>query len=75
MLRSLGGGRRYEVFLVWDDHRLAVLVAKLLRPDHASDPAALRELADEADGARAARPPGARARLRRRAGRAASRTC
>jgi serine/threonine protein kinase len=48
VLRHLGGGRRYEVFLVWDEHRLAVLVAKLLRPDHASDPAALRELADEA---------------------------
>ena len=48
VLRHLGGGRRYEVFLVWDEHRLAVLVAKLLRPDHAADPAALRELADEA---------------------------
>ena len=47
VLRALGGGRRYEVFLVWDDHRLAVLVVKLLRPDHAADPAALRELADE----------------------------
>jgi eukaryotic-like serine/threonine-protein kinase len=47
VLRALGGGQRYEVFLVWDDHRLAVLVAKLLRPDHARDPAALRELADE----------------------------
>ena len=57
VLRSLGGGRRYEVFLVWDEHRLAVLVAKLLRPDHASDPAALRELADEAGAlARLAHP-------------------
>jgi serine/threonine protein kinase len=49
VLRSLGGGRRYEVFLVWDDHRLAVLVAKVLRPELAADPAALRELAEEAD--------------------------
>jgi eukaryotic-like serine/threonine-protein kinase len=57
VLRSLGGGRRYEVFLVWDDHRLAVLVAKLLRPELASDPAALRELADEAEAlARLAHP-------------------
>ena len=48
VLRHLGGGRRYEVFLVWDEHRLAVLVAKLLRPDHATDATALRELADEA---------------------------
>ena len=35
VLRRLGGGRLYEVFLVWDDHRLAVLVAKVLRPDQA----------------------------------------
>ena len=48
VLRSLGGGRRYEVYLVWDDHRLAVLVAKVLRPDQVSDPAALRELTQEA---------------------------
>jgi serine/threonine protein kinase len=47
VLRALGGGRRYEVFLVWDEHRLAVLVAKLLRPELARDPVALRELADE----------------------------
>src|SRR5205823_11964937 len=34
VLRGLGGGRRYEVFIVWEDHRLAVLVAKVLRPEH-----------------------------------------
>jgi serine/threonine protein kinase len=49
VLRQLGGGRRYEVFLIWDDHRLAVLVAKVLRPDQAGDAVALRELAREAD--------------------------
>jgi len=48
VLRRLGGGRRYETLLVWDEHRLAVLVAKVLRPDCASDPQALRELAHEA---------------------------
>ena len=47
VLRRLGGGRRYEVFLVWDDHRLAVLVAKLLRPDQATDAVALRDLERE----------------------------
>ena len=47
VLRDLGGGHRYEVFLVWDEHRLAVLVAKVLRPGVASDPAVLRELAAE----------------------------
>jgi serine/threonine protein kinase len=49
ILRRIGGGRRYEVFLVWDDHRLAVLVAKVLRPDQASEPAAVGELARERD--------------------------
>jgi serine/threonine protein kinase len=49
VLRRLGGGRRYETLLVWDDHRLAVLVAKVLRPDEAREPPALRELAREAD--------------------------
>jgi len=48
VLRRLGGGRRYEVLLVWDDHRLAVLVAKMLRPDQAGEPGALRELGREA---------------------------
>jgi eukaryotic-like serine/threonine-protein kinase len=33
VLRSIGGGSRYEAFLVWDEHRLAILVAKVLRPD------------------------------------------
>jgi serine/threonine protein kinase len=57
VLRPLGGGRRYEVFLVWDEHRLAVLVAKLLRPELAADPAALGELAREGEAlARLAHP-------------------
>jgi eukaryotic-like serine/threonine-protein kinase len=47
VLRRLGGGQRYEVFLVWDDHRLTVLVAKVLRPDHAADERALHDLAHE----------------------------
>jgi eukaryotic-like serine/threonine-protein kinase len=49
VLRRLGGGRRYEVLLVWDDRRMAVLVAKVLRPDQATEPPALRELAREAE--------------------------
>ena len=57
ILRALGGGRCYEVFLVWDDHRLAVLVAKLLRPELAGDPAAVRELEREGEAlARLAHP-------------------
>ena len=53
ILRRLQGGRRYEVFLVWDGHRLAMLVAKLLRPDLATDPVALRDL--DREGAALAR--------------------
>ena len=49
VLRRIGGGSRYEVFLVWDEHRLSVLVAKVLRPDHASEPAALADLRREAE--------------------------
>jgi eukaryotic-like serine/threonine-protein kinase len=49
ILRRIGGGRRFEVFLVWDDRRLAMLVAKVLRPDHVEHPEGLHELAREAD--------------------------
>jgi serine/threonine protein kinase len=48
VLQRLGASSRYEVYLVWDDHLLAVMVAKLLRPDRAGDPAALRDLTREA---------------------------
>jgi len=46
ILRRIGGGRRYECFLVWDEHRLAILVAKVLRPDQAR---ALPDLIAEAE--------------------------
>ena len=49
VLRRIGGGRRYEAMLVWDEHRLAVLVAKVLRPDQAADPTALDDLRREAE--------------------------
>ena len=49
VLRRLGGGVRYEVLLVWDDARFAVLVAKVLRPDQREDPAAWRDIRREAD--------------------------
>jgi eukaryotic-like serine/threonine-protein kinase len=48
VLRRIGGGRRCETLLVWDEHRLAVLVAKLLRPDQVRVPAALADLEHEA---------------------------
>ena len=49
VLKPLGGGSAYEVFLVWDERLLAVMVAKVLRPDHAEDPGAVRDLEREAD--------------------------
>ncbi len=49
VLKSLGGGSRYEVLLVWDDRLFAITVAKVLRPAFVEDARALRELAEEAD--------------------------
>jgi eukaryotic-like serine/threonine-protein kinase len=48
VLRALGGGSRYEVLLVWDEPRFAIMVAKVLRPSVAADPEALEDLGDEA---------------------------
>ena len=47
-VRLLGGGHRYEAWLAWDERLRALVVAKLLRPDQADDPAARRVLAAEA---------------------------
>jgi serine/threonine protein kinase len=47
-VRLLGGGRRYEAWLAWDERLRALVVAKLLRPDEASDPAARATLEGEA---------------------------
>jgi serine/threonine protein kinase len=49
VLKTLGGGNRYEVCLVWDDSLYALGVAKILRPDQAGDEKALRDLGREAD--------------------------
>jgi eukaryotic-like serine/threonine-protein kinase len=46
-LEVLGGGRRYEVYRVWDDRRLSVMVAKVLRPDLVEQEHALRGLRRE----------------------------
>jgi eukaryotic-like serine/threonine-protein kinase len=50
VLTHLGGGSRYEVYLVWDDRLFAVMVAKLLRPDQVEDEGALRDLRKEVEG-------------------------
>jgi eukaryotic-like serine/threonine-protein kinase len=48
-LKSLGGGNRYEVYLVWDERLYSLAVAKLLRPDQANDEKALRDLTEEVE--------------------------
>jgi serine/threonine protein kinase len=47
-VRLLGGGHRYEAWLAWDQRLRTLVVAKLLRPDQARQPAALRVLRAEA---------------------------
>ena len=47
VLDVLGGGNRYEVYLVWDQRLFAVMVAKLLRPDRAESESARRGLRRE----------------------------
>jgi eukaryotic-like serine/threonine-protein kinase len=49
VLKPLGGGNRYEVYLVWDERRFAVMVAKVVRPDLVEDTGALRGLRREAE--------------------------
>jgi eukaryotic-like serine/threonine-protein kinase len=49
IVKHLGGGNAYEVFLVWDDFFFALMVGKVLRPDRAQDDRELRSLAHEAD--------------------------
>lgn len=48
VVRLLGGGVRFEAYLVWDDQLLALAVAKTLRPDQVGEPAALAAIAAEA---------------------------
>ena len=48
-LKAIGGGSRYEVYLVWDEHLYSLGVAKLLRPDQVEDEQALRDLEREAE--------------------------
>jgi serine/threonine protein kinase len=49
VLRRLGGGGDYEVFLVWDDRLCAAAAAKVIRPDRLDDDGARRRLRREAE--------------------------
>jgi eukaryotic-like serine/threonine-protein kinase len=48
-LKPVGGGNRYEVWLVWDEGLFALGIAKPLRPDQAADEKALRDLQREVE--------------------------
>ncbi len=47
-LKKLGGGRRCETYLAWDERLHSQVVVKMLRPDQIEDPGALRDLQREA---------------------------
>lgn len=47
VVEPLGGGRRYDVYLVWDERLHALAVAKVLRPDRREDEAARRSFVRE----------------------------
>jgi eukaryotic-like serine/threonine-protein kinase len=49
VVRSLGGGNRFEVILVWDDDLYALAVAKVLRPNLVRNERVLEDLRDEAE--------------------------
>ncbi|HEY6730309.1 MAG TPA: serine/threonine-protein kinase [Solirubrobacterales bacterium] len=57
VLKPIGGGNRYEVCLVWDESLYALAVAKVLRPDQASDEKALRDLGLEVEALRSLAHP------------------
>ncbi len=48
-VRLLGGGRRYEAYLAWDDDLHALVVVKVLRPGLVDDPPTRAGLAGEVD--------------------------
>jgi serine/threonine protein kinase len=48
-VRLLGGGRRYEAYLAWDDDLYALVVVKVLRPGLVDDAGTREGLAGEVD--------------------------
>jgi serine/threonine protein kinase len=55
--RLLGGGRRYEAYLAWDDALHALVVVKILRPALVDSPAARSGLSAEAQALQALAHP------------------
>ncbi len=48
-VRLLGGGRRYEAYLAWDDVLHALVVVKAIRPGRVESPGTLAGMAGEAE--------------------------
>lgn len=48
-MRPLGGGRRYEAYLAWDDDLYSLVAVKIVRPDRVADEGSLRGLRGEVD--------------------------
>ncbi|MFO1540687.1 MAG: serine/threonine-protein kinase [Chloroflexota bacterium] len=57
-VRLLGGGDRYEAWLGWDDHLVAPVVIKLLRPSRADRAGSRAAIAREAETLRSVAHPG-----------------
>jgi len=57
VLKTIGGGNRYEVCLVWDESLYALGVAKLIRPDQFRDEKALADLEREVEALHALAHP------------------
>lgn len=57
-VRLLGGGDRYEAWLGWDDHLVAPVVLKLLRPSRADRAGARAAISREAETLRSVAHPG-----------------
>ena len=56
-VKLLGGGRRFEAYLAYDEALLTTVVVKMLRPSRVSDTSALDGLADEAAALRSCNHP------------------
>ena len=48
-LRLLGGGKRYEAYLAWDDRLQSLVVTKIVRPEFVTDGRTLQGLAAEVE--------------------------
>ena len=57
VVRLLGGGRRYQAYLAYDESLLTTVVVKVLRPLRAGDDAALAGMTDEYSALRALNHP------------------